>query len=64
MKNSLRANSRLGFKLDAELFGLLRIQSFVKKAGNCELTHCQKARENPSMCLCGSMSRCFVGYPE
>jgi hypothetical protein len=35
--------------MDAALFALLRIQSFLKKVANCELVHCQDAREYPSM---------------
>jgi hypothetical protein len=54
----------LGYKVDAALFGLLWIQSFRKKVANCKFMHCQDAREYPSMCFCGLMSRCFAGYPE
>jgi hypothetical protein len=50
--------------VDAALFGLSRIPLFVKKVANCELLHCQDAREYPAMFLCGSMSKWFAGYPE
>jgi hypothetical protein len=54
----------LGYTEDAKVFGLLRIQSFLKKAANCELMHCENARESTSMLLCDSTSRYFAGYPE
>jgi hypothetical protein len=50
----------LGYKEDAVLFGLLRIQSFLKKIANCKLVHCQDAREYLSMFFCASMSRCLL----
>jgi hypothetical protein len=39
----------LGSKVNAALFGGLRIQYFLKKVANCELVHyqhCQNARES------------------
>jgi hypothetical protein len=38
------AGSVLCDQVDAALFGLLRIQSFPKKVGNCALVHCQYAK--------------------
>jgi hypothetical protein len=35
----------LGYNVDAKPFGLLRIQSFLKKVANRNLVHCQDARE-------------------
>jgi hypothetical protein len=35
--------------VNTALFGLFRIQSILKKVANCELVHCQDAREHPSM---------------
>jgi hypothetical protein len=54
----------LGDKVNAALFGLLRILSFLKKVTNRELLHGQDAREYLSMFFCGSMSRCFAVYPQ
>jgi hypothetical protein len=61
-KEGNRLVLRLGHKMDAVLFGLLRILFFRKKVANCELVHCQDARECPLMRFCGSMSRYFAGY--
>jgi hypothetical protein len=52
----------LGYQVDAALFGLVPIQYFLKKVANCELVHCQNAREYHSMFFCGSISRYFPGY--
>jgi hypothetical protein len=47
----------LGSNVDTALFGLLRIQSALKKVENCELVHF-------SMFFCRSMSRWFAGDPK
>jgi hypothetical protein len=63
-KKSFGARSDLSQNVDATFFGLLRIQSFLKKIADCEPVHWQNAKESFSMFFCGSMSRCFVGYLE
>jgi hypothetical protein len=35
----------LDYNMDAALFGLLWIQSFLKKVANCDLVRCQDVRE-------------------
>jgi hypothetical protein len=41
--------------VDAAHFGILRIQSVLKKVGNCELVHCDDVKEqNTLQCVCAA----------
>jgi hypothetical protein len=68
LSDSQRGRSQLVLGLsnevDAAFFGLLWIQSFLKRVTTCELAHCEDAIEYPSVFFCDSMSRYFVEYPK